>query len=196
MALVVLATSEVRSVQDLVRKLRENPGRLGYASAGVGTISHLAGELFANLAGAQAIHVPYRGGASLAEAVLKGEAAFALDPLGSSVGAIRGGAVRLLAVTTRGRDRGFPDTPTMAEAGLAGFELTNWCALVGPRGMPQEVAQALNRSVNAGISEPAARARLEAAGFDPVTDSTPSSTGDFLMAELVRFREIVARVGL
>lgn len=196
MALVVPAASDLRTVQDLVRTLRDNPGRLGFASAGVGAVGHLAGELFASMAGARAMHVPYRGGSSLAEALMKGEVEFALDQLGSVVGQIRDGSLRLLAVTTRARDPAFPEVPTVAEAGLPGFELTTWSALVGPKGLPAEVAQALNRAANAALAEPQARARLETAGVAPVTDSTPESTRDFLAAELARFRDIVARTGL
>jgi tripartite-type tricarboxylate transporter receptor subunit TctC len=193
LALVVPAASDVRTAEDLVRKLRDDPGRLGFASAGVGAVGHLAGEWFASMAGGKALHVPYRGGSSLAEALIKGEVDFALDQLGSVVGQIRDGSLRLLAVTTRARDRAFPEVPTLTEAALPGYELTTWSALVGPKGLPAEVTQALSRAANAA---PQARARLETAGVDPITDSTPDSTRDFLAGELARFRDIVARTGL
>jgi tripartite-type tricarboxylate transporter receptor subunit TctC len=196
LALVVPATSELRTPEELVRKLRDSPGRLGFASAGVGAVGHLAGEWFAEMAGGKAMHVPYRGGSSLAEALIKGEVDFALDQLGSVVGQIRDGSLRLLAVTTRARDRAFPEVPTLAEGALPGYELTTWSALVGPKGLPGEVTQALSRATNAALAEPQARARLEAAGVDPVTDSTPDSTRDFLAGEVARFRDIVARTGL
>jgi tripartite-type tricarboxylate transporter receptor subunit TctC len=196
MALVVPVASDVRTAEDLVRKLRDNPGRLAFASAGVGAVGHLAGEWFANMAGARAMHVPYRGGSSLAEALIKGEVEFALDQLGSVVGQIRDGSLRLLAVTTRARDHNFPEVPTLTEGALPGFELTTWSALVGPKGLPADITQALSRAANAGFADPAARARLETVGVDPVTDSTPDSTRDFLTGELARFRDIVARTGL
>jgi len=142
------------------------------------------------------MHVPYRGGSSLAEALMKGEVDFALDQLGSVVGQISDGSLRLLAVTTRTRDRAFPEVPTLTEAALPGYELTTWSALVGPKGLPAEITQGVSRAANAALAEPQARARLETAGIDPVTDSTPDSTRSFLDGELARFRDIVARTGL
>src|SRR3712207_8540868 len=89
--------------------------------------------------------VPYRGGSSLAEALIKGEVDFALDQLGSVVGQIRDGSLRLLAVTNSARDRAFPEVPTLTEGALPGYELTTWSVLVGPKGLPGEVTQALSR---------------------------------------------------
>lgn len=86
--------------------------------------------------------------------------------------------------------------PPLTEAALPGYELTTWSALVGPNGLPAEVTQALSRAANAALAEPQARARLETAGVDPVTGSTPEATRDFLAGELARFRDIVARTGL
>jgi tripartite-type tricarboxylate transporter receptor subunit TctC len=196
LALVVPAQSDIRTAEELVKRVREKPGSLGFASAGVGAVGHLAGEWFATMAAGKAMHVPYRGGSSLAEALIKREVDFALDQVGSVVGQIRDGSLRLLAVTTRTRDRAFPDVPTLTEAALPGYELTTWSALVGPKGLPPEVAQSLNRAANAALAEPVARTRFETAGIDPVTDSTPASTREFLDRELARFREIVASTGL
>ena len=142
------------------------------------------------------MHVLFHDSSSLADALNKCTVEFALDQLGSVVGQIRDGSLRLLAVTTRARDRGFPEVPTLTEAALPGYELTTWSALVGPKGLPAEVTHALSRAANAAFAEPQARARLETAGVDPVTDSTPESTRDFLTGELARFRDIVARTGL
>ncbi|MCQ4158946.1 tripartite tricarboxylate transporter substrate binding protein [Roseomonas sp. GC11] len=139
MGLVVPTASGIRSVPELVARLRAGAGRAGYASSGVGGVAHLAGALFCQMAGAPAMHVPYRGGSSVAEALIKQEVLFAIDQIASVVGQIRDGSLTLLAVTTRGRDRNFPAVPTLAEAGVAGYELSTWTVLVGPRDMPAEV---------------------------------------------------------
>ncbi|MDQ1079777.1 tripartite tricarboxylate transporter substrate binding protein [Pseudoroseomonas cervicalis] len=196
MGLVVPTASGIRSVPQLVARLREGGGRDGYASSGVGGVAHLAGALFSKLAEAPANHIPYRGGSSVAEALMKQEVLFAIDQIASIVGQIRDGALTLLAVTTRARDRNFPDVPTLAEAGVAEYELSTWTALVGPKDMPADIAAALNRAANAALREPAVRERLSSSGTDPRDDSTPDSTRAFLTEEFAWFQAVVARTGL
>lgn len=196
LGLVVPSASGIRSVAELVARLKAGQGKDGYASSGVGGVSHLASALFCSLAGAPATHIPYRGGSSVAEALMKQEVAFAIDQIASIVGQIRDGSLRLLAVTTRGRDPNFPEVPTLAEAGVAEYELSTWTAMVGPKDMPAEVAAALNRAANAALREPAVRERLSTSGTDPRDDSTVESTRDFLAQEFRRFKAVVERTGL
>ena len=162
----------------------------------MGGVSHLASELFASMAGGAAIHVPYRGGAQVPEAVLKGEVDFAIDQLASVVGQIRDGLLRLLAVTTAAREPNFPDVPTVGEGALPGYELTTWTVMAGPRGMPAEVTEALSVAANKALSEPRVRERLESTGTVPVADSTPASTRAFLDREFERYKAIAQRIGL
>jgi len=193
---LVVAPDGPRDVAALIERLRAEPGRHGFASSGVGGISHLAGEYFSRLAGAQAIHVPYRGGAQTPEAVIKGEVLFAVDTLGSVVGQVRDGALRLLAVSTRARDPNFPDVPTVAEAALPDYEVASWTVLVGPEGMPEPVARAINRAAARAIAEPAVSARLAATGTVPEADSTLESTRAFLDRQFALYGEIVRRIDL
>jgi len=196
MGLVVPAASGIRSVPELIAKLKKGDGADGYASSGVGGVSHLASALFCSMAEAPANHIPYRGGSSVAEALIKQEVAFAIDQIASIVGQIRDGALTLLAVTTTARDPNFPDVPTLAEAGVPGYELSTWTAMVAPKGIPAEVAEALNRAANAALQEPAVRERLSTSGTDPSNGSTLESTRSFLKAQFALFQKVVDRTGL
>ncbi|WP_431284678.1 Bug family tripartite tricarboxylate transporter substrate binding protein [Humitalea sp. 24SJ18S-53] len=196
MGLVVGMNSGVNTTAELVAKLRAEPGRWSFASSGVGGISHLAGEYFAKLAEAEAIHVPYRGGSQGPEAVMKGECLYTVDSLGSIVGQIRDGALRLLAVSTRARDPNFPDVPTIAQAALPAYEMASWTVLVGPAGLPPEVTEALGVAAARALNEPALRARLESTGTLPESESSPAATRAFLDREFALYQGIVQRIGL
>ncbi|WP_458094004.1 Bug family tripartite tricarboxylate transporter substrate binding protein [Roseomonas sp. WA12] len=196
MGVVVPTNSGITSVKQLVDRLRAEPGRIGYASSGVGGVSHLGADYLANLAGTSAQHIPYRGGSQTAESLIKGETLYAVDQLGSVVGQVRDGALRLLAVTTRTRDTNFPDVPTVAEAVLPDYELTTWTVMVGPKDLPDDVAQSLSKAANAALSEQRVRERLESTGTTPMLDSTPASTRAFLDREYALYQNIVQRIGL
>lgn len=195
-ALAVPKDSSHRDLASLVAGLRAAPGRMSWGSSGSGSVGHLAGELMALLGGGlRAEHIPYRGGSGVAEALAKGEVGYAWEPLGSLAAGARDGLFRVLAVGTPAAHPIFPDAPPAAEV-LPGFEATTWNVMVGPRGMPAEVVGRLNASANAVLALPEVRERLEAAGIDAVSDSTPALTAAFLAAELAKFRDIVARAGL
>ncbi|WP_379595274.1 Bug family tripartite tricarboxylate transporter substrate binding protein [Teichococcus globiformis] len=196
LGLVVPTASGINTVQELVARLRKGEGRDGYASSGVGGIGHLAASLFSKLADAPATHIPYRGGGSVPEALLKQEVLFTIDQIASVVGQIRDGALKLLAVTTTSRERSFPDVPTLQEAGVEGYELSTWTVMVGPKGMPEEIAQALNRAANLALADPVVNRRLTESGTDPRQDSTPESTREFLREEFARFRRVVETTGM
>ncbi|ONG50455.1 transporter [Pseudoroseomonas deserti] len=196
LGLVVPAASGIKSIPELVQRLRADGGKHGYASSGVGGVSHLASALFSKLADAPANHIPYRGGSSVAEALLKQEVLFAVDQIASIVGQIRDGQLTLLAVTTTTRDRSFPNVPTLAEAGVKEYELSTWTALVAPKDTPAEVVALLNRAANGALREAAVRERLSTSGTDPRDDSTPDTTKAFLAEEFARFKGVVEKTGL
>jgi tripartite-type tricarboxylate transporter receptor subunit TctC len=196
-ALAVPKESSARDAKALIESLRAAPGKASWGSSGSGSVGHLAGELMALLAGGlQAEHVPYRGGAPLAEALVKGEVQYAWEPLGSLAPGAKDGLFRIVAVGTATRHPMFPDVPTMQEAGLAGFEASTWNVMTGPRGLPPAIVAQLSAAANASLAEAEVKQRLEAAGIDAVSDSTPEATAAFLAAELARFRDIVARANL
>ena len=197
--LVVIAprNSPVRDLAALFAALRARPDGLVWATSGAGGIGHLTGALMlARAGGLRAEHVPYRGGAQVMEAMVKGEVNFSVEVLASAAPHLRDGTSRGLSVTGAARHPLVPEVPTLAESGLDGFDVTTWNVLLAPRGLPEETAAALNRAVVAALAEPQVQERLRAAGVDPAAPSTPESTGAFLRAELAKFRDAVARTGL
>jgi tripartite-type tricarboxylate transporter receptor subunit TctC len=195
--LAVPKDSPHRDATALIAALRAEPGKASWGSSGSGSVGHLAGELMALLAGGlQAEHIPYRGGAGVAEALAKGEVQYAWEPIGSLAAAAKDGLFRIIAIGTGARHLLFPDVPTMQEAGLRGFEASTWNVMVGPRGLPPEIVARLSAATNASLAEPDVRERLAAAGIDAVSDSTPQATGAFLAAEYAKFRDVVARANL
>ncbi|MFN6955895.1 MAG: Bug family tripartite tricarboxylate transporter substrate binding protein [Acetobacteraceae bacterium] len=196
-ALAVRADHPARRVADLVARLRAEPGRLNYASAGVGSITHLASEWFLQAAGGLAAeHVPYRGGGPALQAVIAGEADFVLETTATLAGAVHGGRVRLLAVATARRSAAFPDVPTLQEEGFAGFDAASWTMAVAPAGTPAPVLMRLNAAFNAAVAEEEVRRRLADIGTEAIADSTPESAAAHIRVEIARWRAVVQRAGL
>ena len=197
LVVVVPQASPFRTMADLVAGIRARPGALSWATSGVGGVGHLTGEyLKISAGGLQAEHVPYRGGSAVMEALAKGEVGYSFEVLASTAPHLRDGLSRGLAVTSKERHPLFPDIPTLAETVAPGFEITTWNVLLGPRGLPAPVLAALNGAANAALAEQPTRDRLAAAGVDPAGPSTPEETRAFLVAELAKFRRIVAQAGI
>jgi tripartite-type tricarboxylate transporter receptor subunit TctC len=196
-ALAVRPGLPVRSVAELIALLRAEAGRHNYASAGVGSITHLACEWFLEAAGRlEVTHVPYRGGGPALQAVIAGEATFTIETTATLAGAIRDGRVRALAVATRARSRAFPELPTLQESGLAEFDAGSWTMAVAPAGTPAPVVARLNAAFNRAVAEPEVTRRLAEIGTEAVLDSTPESAAAHVRAEIARWRGVVQRAGL
>jgi tripartite-type tricarboxylate transporter receptor subunit TctC len=149
----------VHSVPELIAYSKANPGKISLASFGVGTISHVAGELFKMTAGVEMLHVPYRGSAPMVIDLLAGQVNAAVDNLPASVEHIKAGRLRALAVTTATRSPALPDVPVLAEF-QPGFEASAWIGIGAPRNTPSEVIQKLNSEINAGLADPRIKARI------------------------------------
>jgi len=147
------------TVAEFIAYARANPGKLSMASFGVGTSSHLAGELFKTMTGVDMVHVPYRGSAPAGTDLIGGRTQVMFDNLTSSLPQIQTGALRVLAVTTEARSDLLPGVPTVAET-LPGFEASGWAGIAAPRGTPSEIIDRLHREVAAGLANPNVRARL------------------------------------
>ena len=185
---------------EAVARLRRGPqDDMPYASSGVGSIPHFAGEAIAvslDLGGRFA-HVPYRSGGLMVESIAKGETAWGVAVLASAAAQIRGGRVRGIALTGLDRFPAFPDIPTLAESGIPGFDLGNWFSVLGPPRMPAPVTEALNRAINASLRDPQLVERFINAGITPWTRSnTPADTRAFFVAELEKFKGVVERTGV
>jgi tripartite-type tricarboxylate transporter receptor subunit TctC len=156
-----------QTLAELIALMRARPGRITYASSGAGTITHLSAHLLANMAGAEATHVPYRGSGPAFTDLLAGRADMMVDTLASVIPAVRAGQVRALAVTTRNRSAALPEVPSAEEAGLPGYETYNWHAVFAAAGTPAPILARLERAVMAAVRAPATHRRLSEVGVEP-----------------------------
>ena len=193
--LVVNPAVKANSVADVIALARAQPGRLSYASGGVGTTSHLAGELFKSMAKVDVIHVPYKGNVPAITDVVGGQATMAFATMPTVVPQVKGGRLRALAVLGNSRAPSMPEIPTVAESGLPGFEVSNWIGLFAPAGTPPEIVERVNAEVQKIMRTPEMAKRLETEGakFFPMT---ASQFADFQKAELARWGRIIREAGI
>ena len=193
--LVVSNSFPAHSVKELIAFAKAKPGEINYASAGNGTGQHLSMELFKLMTGANITHVPYRGAAPAYADVISGQVPVFIDNLASALGQIKAGTVRALAVTGTERSALLPDIPTMAEAGVPGYENYVWFGLWAPKKTPQPIIEKLHAEVAKAIATPAVKDRLAAdagAPFDlPIAQINP-----FVEAEIVKWADVVKRGGV
>ena len=195
--LVVNPALPVRSVAEFIAYARANPGRIAYASSSQGGAPHLAGELFKLMTGADLVHVPYRGSGPAGQDLIAGTVQAMFDSVPASAGAVRDGRLRALAVTTRNRIAPFPDLPTIAEAGVPGYEISTWYGIWAPARTPPAIIARLQQAVATAARSPETRARFDALGAEPVADS-PEDYARFVRAEYDRWGKLVrdARIKL
>ena len=193
--LVVSAESRARSVQEVIAAAKREPGKLTFASSGNGTNIHLVGELFRTMAGIEIVHVPYKGSAPALTDLMGGAVAMMFDTIPSAVAHVKSGKLRALGVTGAKRSPLFPDLPTVAEAGLPGFEVVSWYGLIGPAAMPQEVLRRLNAEASKGASGKEFRARMEPLGFEIVT-SSPERMVQMIKADSARWAGVIKAAGV
>jgi tripartite-type tricarboxylate transporter receptor subunit TctC len=191
---LVPATSEARSLAELIALARQRPGAIAYASAGVGTTSHLAAELLKAEAGLDLLHVPYRGTAPALTDLIAGRVQLQIDGVSAALPHLRAGTLRGLAVTSAARWFALPELPTVAEAGLRGFEAVAWGAVVGPPGLPDAIAQRLSAEIGATLRIPEAMARMRALGAEPAP-GTPAELATHVLTERRKWSAVVQRSG-
>ncbi len=184
----------VKTVREFVTLAHSKPDQLRYASAGSGTGSHLATELFLNVAGIKVTHVPYKSGAAMNTSLLSNEVQLALNGITSSLGPLKSGRVRALAVTTANRISVAPDVPTMAEAGYAGAESTSWTGVLAPAGTPRAIIARLNSAIRRALESPDGKSALQNAGAEPV-GSTPEAFGAYIKSEFNKWGKVVRATG-
>lgn len=192
--LVVNPALPVKNVAELIAYARAHPGALNYASAGNGTTSHLAGEMFKTLAGVDIVHIPYRGGGAAMMDVIAGRAPMMIDVMPNALPQVVGGKVRGLAVATAQRAAAAPDYPTIAQAGLPGFELAAWDGILAPAGTPPAVINKLNAAIREALADPQVAASLAARGAQPVPGS-PAEFARHIQTESVKWAGLVKSSG-
>ena len=193
--LVVHAGVPVSSVRELIDYAKARPGTLNYASVGHGSAHHLSGELLSSLAGAKMVHVPYKGGGAAIQALLAQAAHLLfLTPL-ALMPHVRAGKLRALGITSTKRTAAAPEVPTIAEAGLAGFDVDNWHTLFAPRGTPRDIVGRLNSQLNRVLSQPDVKQQLLAQQGAEAWTSTPEQARAHVRAEIEKWGRIVQTSG-
>jgi tripartite-type tricarboxylate transporter receptor subunit TctC len=192
--MVVHPSFPAKTVQEVIAVLKANPGKYAYASSGVGTPLHLSGELFKSIGGVSMNHVPYRGAGPALNDVVSGVVPIMFDNLPSSAQFIRGGQLRAIGVTTKERVSSFPDLPTIAEGGLAGYETYTWNALFGPANLPRPVVDRLNTTANTALTDANVKQRLEDVSA-VIVGSTPEALGEHVKVEVAKWFPIAKASG-
>ncbi|HET9337660.1 MAG TPA: tripartite tricarboxylate transporter substrate binding protein [Casimicrobiaceae bacterium] len=192
--LIVKAGMPIASVKDLVAYAKANPGKTNFGSGSNGSAGHLAGELFKLETGTDVMHIPYKGGAPALQALLAGDTQFMFDNLANAMAQVKGGTVRAIAVTTAQRSKLAPDLPTMAEAGLPGFDISTWFGLMAPAGTPPEVVARWNEGIVKALNSPDVREKMLAQGAEPAP-MTPTEFAAFIARERDKYARIVKASG-
>jgi len=185
----------VKSIKDLVALAKQKPGELQYASAGVGSFQHLGGELFKLMAGADLMHVPFKGGGPAMIDVMGGHTKVLFSSLVQTTPHIRSGKLRALATGGSKRSPVFPDLPTVAEAGVPGYEGVNWWGVLAPVGTPKAIVDKLSRDIAAALASPEVQKQFESEGAE-VVQMDPDEFGKFLAAEMTKWERVVKEANI
>lgn len=193
--LLVNPRTGISTVSQLLEQARRAPGTLNYASTSLGGSPHLSGELFTAMADVDIRHVPYKGAAPAMTDLLGGQVQMMFDNLPSAMAQIQAGSVRALAVTTPERVALMPDVPTVAQAGLPGYEVNAWFGLLAPAGTPEPITQRIQAAVANALEDPAIRAQVEALGALPVAN-TPQAFSDVIRADTQKWQQVIRDAGI
>ena len=189
---VVSPMFPARTIPEFIAYAKANPGKINMASGGVGSSSHIFGELFKTMAGVDLVHVPYRG--NYMPDLLAGQVQFAINPIPQALELVRTGKLTALAVTTTHRLAALPDLPTVAEA-VPGYEALGWYALGAPKNTPAEIVDKLNAATNAALADPKLKARLADLGVEPMP-MTPAEFGKFIAGETDKWTKVIKSAGV
>jgi tripartite-type tricarboxylate transporter receptor subunit TctC len=192
--LIVNNALPVKNVRELIAYIKAHPGQVNYGSAGPGSTEHLAGELFRSMTGTQIQHVPYKGGAPMMADLLSGQIQMALETSPSAAPHVRAGRVRALAVTSAKRSPAYPGVPTLSEAGVKGYEMITWFALMAPHGTPAPIVQRMHAQLQKALASPDVQAKLADQGVTP-GNMTPTQLGAFIRSETAKWGRIVKESG-
>ena len=193
--LIVNPQVPAQNLSELIAYARANPGKLSFASAGVGSVSHLAGELFKEEAKIDILHVPYKGGGAAVTDLISGRVSMMLETIPNALPLARNGQMRAIGVTTKERSSIAPDIPTLAEAGLPGFDVSAWTGLFAPAGTPLSVIDRLNAETRKILDDQKYVALIHSMGTD-VTASSPQEFGEFVRDDVARWKKVIDNAGI
>jgi len=178
------------SVEEFVALARAKPGTLNYASSGIGSNYHMAGELFKNLTGTDIVHVPYKGSAGARNDIISGQVQMMFDSIPTMAQMIQAGRVRALGTSGRTRSAILPEVPTLAEAGVPGYEATLWVGVMAPAATPQPIVELLNMTINEILARPEVKAAWESQGAVPLV-MTAAEFGAHVQSEIDKWARII-----
>jgi tripartite-type tricarboxylate transporter receptor subunit TctC len=184
----------VSSVRELIAAAKAEPGKIDFASSGNGSAQHLVGALFNSMAGVELNHVPYKGSGPAMQDLIAGQVGVSFAGVPNVMGHVKSGRLKALGVTTAKRWSELPEVPTLAEAGVAGYEATLWLTISGPAGMSAEIVQRLNAEIAKALREPEVQANFRAAGVE-ATSMGPEELGRFMRAEYEKWGRVVRETG-
>jgi tripartite-type tricarboxylate transporter receptor subunit TctC len=194
MLLAVSPQLPVHSVRELIAYAKQYPGKLSNASSSNGSPGHVSGELFKHMTGTEIVHVPYKGGAPAIADLIAGNVQLMFESTNSISPHVRAGRVRALATSGSRRSKSFPDLPTIAEAGVPGYEVNAWTGVIAPAGLPRPVLEKLNAAVNAAIEEAQTKQRLFEFGSED-GGGTPEDYAELIRRDSAKWAEVVRRSG-
>ena len=192
--LAVSPTLPFKSVQEIIDYAKQNPGKLLNASSSNGSPGHVGGELFKYMSGTDIVHVPYRGGAAAINDLIAGRVHLMFESLNSIAPHARQGTVRALAVSGARRSPGFPDLPTVAEAGVPGYEAPTWSGVIAPAGVPRPIIDRLNAGINKAIESQTFRDRFASIGDEPAGGS-PEEFAEVIRKDSAKWADVIRRAG-
>ena len=195
LVLVISNGVPAKTLPELIAHLKANSGKYSFASSGTGGAPHMSAELFKTMAGVDLVHVPYKGSTAAHTDLISGRVVVMFDTVAAIAGQIKSGNVRAIAVTTAARSAVLPDVPTMAEAGLKGYETSTWGGLLAPAGTPKDVIAKLNAEANKALAAADVREKLAAAGIEPV-GGTPAQFAAFIGSEMQRWAKVAQVAGV
>jgi tripartite-type tricarboxylate transporter receptor subunit TctC len=193
--LVVHPSTPFHSVSDVIEMSKKDPDKWSYGTSGVGGPHHLSGEYFKSAAGAKLLHVPYKGGGPAMTDLMGGQIPMLFSSLGPAVGAVKGGKIRPIAVTSLHRSAAFPDVPTMDEAGIKGFDSTAWYGILGPAGLPQGVVALWTRALAKVGTDKALMTQISATGCDAEI-LTPAQTVERVKTDYAKWGRVVREANI
>jgi len=192
--LVANPSQPFKSVKEMIAYAKANPGKVNFGSAGNGSSIHLSGELFKQMTGVDMQHVPYKGSAPAVSDLIGGQISVMFDNMPSAIPHVKAGKLRALAVTTAKRSPALPDVPTIAEAGVPGYEATSWFGLLAPAGTPAPVVAKLNASILKALADPEVKKKLAEQGAEPHGEK-PEQFAAFIESETLKWGKVVKESG-
>src|SRR4029079_19415867 len=193
--LVVHPATPFRSMADVIAASKAEPNKWSYGTSGVGGPHHLSGEYFKSVTGASLLHIPYKGGGPAMTDLMGGQVPMLFSSLGPAVGAVKGGKIRALAVTSLTRSAAFPDVPTMDELGLKGFDSTAWYGLLGPAGLPQEVVSRWTQALAKAAGDKAGMDAINSTGC-AVNIQSPAATVERIKTDIAKWGRVIKEANI